>query len=81
LLAFSQPGVTSLRRKEINKKIEAKVLLVGTHSDCVTDVNVRNQIERDVQKLLEKTPYYLDGVLQVPCKKQSSKRFVYMVNK
>jgi len=63
-----------------DRNIEAKVLLVGTHSDCVTDVSVRNQIEYDVQNLLKDTPYYQKGMLQVPCKKQSNERFVYMVN-
>ena len=32
-----------------DRVIEPKVLLVGTHSDRVTDINVQNQIERDVQ--------------------------------
>ena len=81
ILASIQSTRSYQFEKEGNKqKIEPKVLLVGTHSDRVTDVNVRNQIECDVQNLLEDTPYYLHGMLQVPCKKQSSKRFVYMVN-
>ena len=60
--------------------IEAKVLLVGTHSDCVRDASVRNRIESDVQKLLKDTPYYQKGMLQVPCRKQQNEKFVYMVN-
>jgi len=68
------------RKEGIDRVIEAKVLLVGTHGDHVTDINVRNQIERDVQKLLRGTSYYQDGMLQVPCRKQSNERFVYMVN-
>ena len=60
--------------------IEAKVLLVGTHSDHVKDASVRNQIESDVQDLLKNTPYYQKGMLQVPCRKKTSERFVYMVN-
>ena len=54
--------------------IEAKVLLIGTHSDRVLDVSVRNRIESDVQKLLEDTPYYQKGMLQVPCRKQQNKK-------
>jgi len=49
----------------------------SAHSDRVTDVNVRNRIECDVQNLLKDTPYYQDGMLQVPCRNE---RFVYMVN-
>ena len=60
--------------------IEAKVLLVGTHSDCVTDASVRDRIESEVQELLKDTPYYLKGMLQVPCREPGNERFVYMVN-
>ena len=60
--------------------IEAKVLLIGTHSDHLSDVSVRNRIESDVQMLLKDTPYYQKGMLQVPCRKQQNERFVYMVN-
>ena len=63
-----------------DRVIEAKVLLVGTHSDCVTDVSVQNRIECDVQDLLKDTPYYQKGMLQVPCRKQPNKKFVYMVD-
>jgi len=63
-----------------NKVIEPKVLLVGTHSDCVTDPSVLNQIEYDVQKLLKDTQYYRKGMLQVPCRKPPNEKFVYMVN-
>ena len=63
-----------------DRVIEAKVLLVGTHSDCVTETSVRNRIESDVQELLKDTPYYKKGMLQVPCRKQSNEKFVYMVN-
>jgi len=60
--------------------IEAKVLLIGTHSDRVTDVSVWNQIESDVQDLLKCTPYYQNGMLQVPCRRRGNEKFVYMVN-
>ena len=63
-----------------NKVIEPKVLLVGTHSDCVTDSSVLNQIEYDVQNLLKDTQYYRKGMLQVPCRKPPNEKFVYMVN-
>ena len=63
-----------------DRVIEAKVLLVGTHSDCVTDASVRNKIEYEVQHLLRDTPYYRKGMLQVPCRKPPNERFVYMVN-
>ena len=63
-----------------DRVIEAKVLLVGTHSDCVTDASVRDRIESDVQNLLKDTPYYLKGMLQVPCREPGKERFVYMVN-
>jgi len=60
-----------------DRVIEAKVLLIGTHSDHVSDVSVRNRIESDVQMLLKDTPYYQKGMLQVPCRKQQNERFVY----
>jgi len=63
-----------------DKVIEPKVLLVGTHSDRVTDPSVRNQIESDVQDLLKETPYYQKGMLQVPCRKHPNEKFVYMVS-
>ena len=65
---------------EESRVIEPKVLLVGTHSDCVTDPRVRSQIERDVQNLLKDTQYYRKGMLHVPCRKPPDERFVYMVN-
>ena len=63
-----------------DRVIKPKVLLVGTHSDRVTDVSVRNRIESDVQDLLKDTPYYQKGMLQVPCRKTPNEKFVYMVN-
>ena len=63
-----------------DRVIEAKVLLVGTHSDRVTDASVQGKIDTAVQELLRDTPYYLKGMLQVPCREPGFVRFVYMVN-
>ena len=68
------------QKDEKDRVIEAKVLLVGTHSDCVTDASVREKIDTAVQELLRETPYYLKGMLQVPCREPGNERFVYMVN-
>ena len=57
-----------------------KVLLVGTHSDHVTDVSVRNRIDDAIQKLLVDTPYYKSGMLVVPKRERPNRRFVYIVN-
>jgi len=81
VLASIQSTRSYLFQKDGNEQvIEAKVLLVGTHSDHITDAGVRNQIESDVQKLLKDTPYYQKGMLQVPCRKRGNEKFVYMVS-
>ena len=66
---------------QIEDKIQQVfTLLVGTHSDHVADVRVRNQIDDAIQKLLTDTPYYKSGMLVVPNKEPPNRRFVYMVN-
>ena len=63
-----------------DKMQQVFTLLVGTHSDKVTDVRVRNQIDDAIQKLLTDTPYYKSGILVVPKRERPNRRFVYMVN-
>ena len=63
-----------------DKMQQVFTLLVGTHSDKVTDVRVRNQIDDAIKKLLTDTPYYKSGILVVPKRERPNRRFVYMVN-
>ena len=67
-------------RDKMQQVIIQRVLLVGTHSDHVTDVRVRNQIDDAIQKLLVDTPYYKSGMLEVPEREPPNRTFVYMVN-
>ena len=67
-------------RDKMQQVITQRVLLVGTHSDHVTDVRVRNQIDDAIQKLLVDSPYYKSGMLEVPEREPPNRKFVYMVN-